>query len=140
MATRADTITQTSKTLQVYSDFADNFIAHPVTNDLVVLKNQDSVSQALKNMIMTNPGERLFNPFFGSGITASMFELYTPFLVEDIIRKVNMSIKLFETRATLLNIAITESPTNDGFNVNIVYSLINIPTPINLSLFISRVR
>jgi phage baseplate assembly protein W len=138
--TRADLITAQSRKLNVYSDFDDNFLQHPMSNSLVVLKNQDSIRQALKNMLLTNPGERLFDPFFGSGITGMLFENYTPFVQQDIIRKIALSMSLYEPRAQLLNISVIADPDNDGFNVNITFSLINIPEPGSLKLFISRTR
>lgn len=72
--TRADTLTQTKKTKEVYSDFFDDFIKSPFSNDLALLKNEKSVSQSIKNLILTNFGERLFNPNFGSDIYKTIFE------------------------------------------------------------------
>jgi phage baseplate assembly protein W len=140
MTTRADTITQLSKMSVIYSDVTNNFTQHPVSGDLVVLKNQDSIIQAIKNLLLTNPGERLFDPFFGSGITGCLFEQYTPFLNEDIIKKINLAVKMFEPRINNLLVSIT--PTNDGngFVISVVISIVNIPQSYSFSFPISRVR
>lgn len=138
--TRADAITQTGKIVQTYSDITDNFTKNPVTNELVVLSNENSVTQALKNLIMTNPGERLFNPFFGSGVTGSLFEPFTPFLVEDITNNITISVSQFENRANILNIRIAEDDDNNALGVNITYALINRASPVSMSLFLQRVR
>lgn len=138
--TRADAITQTSKIVQTYSDFTDNFTKNPVTNELVVLSNEQSVTQALKNLVLTNPGERFFNPFFGSGVTGSLFEQFTPFLVEDLTNNITVSVAQFENRANVLNIRITEDDDNNALGVNLTYSLINRASPVSMSLFLQRVR
>ena len=138
--TRADVISQEIKKVETYSDISTNFIRHPITNELVTVKNEDSVRQALKNLILTSIGEKPFNPYFGSNINKSLFEQFTPFLQEDILRYINLAVSQFEPRVNLLNVAIEDSPDNNGYSINIVFSLINKPEPINLSLLIKRVR
>jgi phage baseplate assembly protein W len=138
--TRADAISQTQKKLDVYSDFSDNFIKHPITNELIVLKNEDSVRQAFKNLILTNIDERPFNPFFGSNVNRSLFDPFGPFLVEDITRYINLAAKQFESRIQVLNVTITDQSDKNAIGINVVFSLINNPEPISLSLFVKRVR
>ena len=138
--TRADAISQTQKKLDVYSDFNDNFIKHPITNELIVLKNEDSVRQAFKNLILTNIDERPFNPFFGSNVNRSLFDPFGPFLVEDITRYINLAAKQFESRIQVLNVTITDQSDKNAIGINVVFSLINNPEPISLSLFVKRVR
>ena len=137
---RADAISQSIKKVETYSDISTNFIRHPISNELVVVKNEDSVRQAIKNLILTSIGEKPFNPYFGSNINKSLFEQFTPFLEEDILRYVSLAVNQFEPRVGLLNVAVSEDPDNNGFSVNILFALINKPEPINLSLFIKRVR
>ena len=84
---RADVISQTQKKIETYSDFSTNFIKHPVTNELILIKNEDSVRQAFKNLILTNIEERMFSPFFGSNVRRSLFDPFGPFLIEDLRRR-----------------------------------------------------
>jgi len=72
--TRADTLTQSRKTKEVYSDFFNDFVKSPFSGDLALLKNERSVSQSIRNLIFTNFGERLFNPNFGSDVYKTLFE------------------------------------------------------------------
>lgn len=138
--TRADAISQTRKKIETYSDFTNNFVKHPITNELVVLKNEDSIRQAFKNLILTNIDERLFNPLFGSNVNRSLFEPFGPFLVEDITRYINVAASQFESRIQILNITITDQTDKNGIAINVVFSIINNPEPISLNLFVKRVR
>ena len=138
--TRADAISQTQKKLDVYSDFSDNFIKHPITNELIVLRNEDSVRQAFKNLILTNIDGRLFNPFFGSNVNKSLFDPFGPFMIEDITRYIYNAASQFETRIQVLNVTITDQSDKNAIGINVVFSLINNPEPISLSLFVKRVR
>jgi len=139
--TRAQTITQTQKKVDTYSDFTNNFIKHPITNELVVIKNEASVAQAFKNLILTNIGERFFNPFFGSNINRTLFDNFGPFMIEDINRYVSIAAKQFETRINLLNVSVTDNSDNNAIGINVVFSMINNPTvPLTINIFLKRVR
>jgi phage baseplate assembly protein W len=141
MATsRAQTITQTLKKVDTYSDFTDNFIQHPITHELITIKNESDVGQAIKNVILTNVFERPFNPFFGSNIRRSLFEDFGPFVIEDITRYINMAVRQFEPRIQLLDVGITDDEDHNGMSINIVYSMLNNPEPVSISLFLRRVR
>jgi len=137
---RADLITQTQKKMETYSDFTNNLTKHPITNQLVILKNEAAVRQAFKNLIYTNIFARFFNPFFGTNINASLFELDTPFLIEDIRTAIMLSQGQFEPRVTIVNLSILDSPDQNGFAVNIVFQIVNNPNPVSLSILLKRVR
>ena len=137
---RADTISQTQKKIETYSDFANSFAKHPITNELVTVKNEDSVRQAFKNLIMTNIGERPFSPFFGSNVNRTLFENFGPFVKEDIIRHIKIAARQFEGRIEVLGVDVVDQPDKNGMKVNIVFSIINTPEPVSLSIFLKRVR
>jgi phage baseplate assembly protein W len=138
--TRAQLISQTQKKVETYSDFATSFKPHPTTGELITLKNEDSIKQALKNLILTNIGERLFNPFFGSNVNKTMFELDSPFLVEDMKRYVTNAVNQFEPRVNLLMVDVYDEPDYQRLTVVVTFSVINTSEPISLNLFIRRVR
>ena len=137
---RADTISQTQKKIETYSDFSNSFSKHPITNELVTVKNEDSIRQAFKNLILTNIGERPFNPFFGSNVNRTLFENFGPFVREDIIRYIKIAAAQFEKRINVLGIDIVDQQDKNGLKINIVFSIINIPEPVSLSIFLKRVR
>jgi hypothetical protein len=137
---RADTISQSLKKIETYSDFSNNFTKHPITNELITVRNEDSIRQAFKNLIMTNLNERFFNPLFGSNVNATLFENYGPFVREDIIRYIKMAAMQFEKRINVIGIEVDDQPDKNGLKINIVFSIINIPEPVALSIFLKRVR
>ena len=137
---RADAITQTLKKVDTYSDFTTNFIKHPISNELVVVKNEDSVKQSFKNLILTNIFERFYNPFFGSNVERTLFENFGPWVVEDLNRYISVAAKQFENRIQILNTQITDNSDQNGISINIVFSILNNPEPVSINLFLKRVR
>jgi phage baseplate assembly protein W len=138
--TRADRITETVNVQQTYSDFATNFTFHPITQQLVVIKNADSVKQSLKNLILIGIGEKQFNPLFGSNLNKSLFELFDPFFVEDVKRYVTLAIQQYEPRVNLLSVDVLQTSNENGVNINVIFSLINTTQPLSISIFVKRVR
>ena len=66
-----------SKNLKVsrnFKDLANSFLRNPVTKDLIVLKDQQAIKQAMKNLVLTSPGEKLFQPDVGSKVYQLLFD------------------------------------------------------------------
>ena len=60
-----------------FNDISLSFAKHPVTNDILVLKNEDAIKRAVQNLIQTNIGERYYNRNLGTTVNESLFELTT---------------------------------------------------------------
>ena len=119
--TRADTLTQTAKKQDLFSDFMDSFAMSPFSEQLSLVKNERAVSQSIKNLILTNFGERLFNPNFGSNINKTLFE---PNITDDLNvleDRIRFSIRNFEPRAILEEVIVRSSEKTD-FTMNPDYA------------------
>ena len=60
---------------KAFKDINLSFKRHPVTNDIIMLKNEDAIKRAVQNLVRTQIGERFFNTKLGTRITSSLFEL-----------------------------------------------------------------
>jgi len=140
MQTRADKYTQVGKKQEFYSDFMNNFVKHPVTNTLAKLTNEESVKQSIRNLILTNVGERMFEPDVGSTVNNALFEP-NDFVSKDMMaQSINYAINTFEPRARLLSVKIDQTRDSNSLVANIVFSLINSQEPVTLQLLLRRIR
>jgi phage baseplate assembly protein W len=137
--TRADKYTQIQKQ-EYFSDFLNNFDSHPINNSLAKVSNENSVKQSIRNLILTNLGERLFQPTIGSNIIHALFEHNDVITAENINSFVKSTINQNEPRATLLSVKVFPNQDYYSFNVNIIFSLINSNVPIQLNVILKRVR
>jgi len=140
MVSRVDTLSPLQKREVLYSDFASSFKPHPVTKELIRLTDEDSVKQAIKNIVLTAIGERLFNPFVGSNVYRSLFEPTSPFFAEDMLRYINNSIRQFETRVEVLQVLQVVDNDKNSISLNINFSVINKPELVSFSFLLKRVR
>ena len=59
---------------------------------------------------------------------------------EDIIRYIKMSAMQFEKRINVLNVEVTDEIDKNRIKINIIFSIINIPEPVDMNIFLKRVR
>ena len=115
-----------------FKDLSMSFQANPLTKDLIALKNQNAIARSLKNIVFTLPGEKFFNPEFGSRITASLFENINDVTASIIVDEIINSIERFEPRVELLQpdgVRAFPNYDNNTFDVIIGYTIIGTDVP-----------
>jgi phage baseplate assembly protein W len=138
---RADKYSLEQKKTEIYTDFLNSFEQNPLTGALARVTNEESVKQALKNIVLTNIGERFYDSNKGSKIKQSLFELYDPSTIEIIRIQLGEAIAAYEPRAIIQDIRLQEDLDNNGYYITLVFSIINIPDQtFSLDLSIQRVR
>jgi phage baseplate assembly protein W len=140
MSTRADRYTQLDKIPDMFGDFLSDLTPHPISKDLVRLKNDQSVRQSIKNLVLTNYGERPFQPNIGSNVNRSLFEPNDGFLTDDIETSIRTTIQANEPRVYLVSVTVIPTSDTNTISVNIVFSIINNMQPQSLDVILRRVR
>ena len=51
-----------------FKDLSMSFKFNPLSGDLIALKNENAIARAVRNIVLTTPGEKLFDPDFGSSV------------------------------------------------------------------------
>jgi len=114
---------------QGFKDISMTFQVSPLNNDAIVLKNINSITRSIRNIVYTLPGEKFFNPKFGSNITATLFESIDEFSASIIKTEIEISIRNFEPRVKLNTVTVTPDFDNYAFDVVIDYEIIGISIP-----------
>ena len=137
---RADRFTPSLKKDILYQDFLSSMQFSSDTSDLFLSTNEDSVKQSIINLLLTNPGEKLFNPTLGSEINKILFENITPQTTASLIKLIRNTIENFEPRAQLLDVIASPLEEENAYSITIVFSVINKTEPITLDLLLNRIR
>lgn len=125
--------------MSIFSDFNTSFANHPVKKDLSVKTDANAVKQSVRNLILTDRGERLMQPNVGSKIRSVLFENFTQQTVMLAKQYIKEVFDNYEPRAELLNIDISPDPDNNSMLIGIEFAIINIEEPQSLSLQIERI-
>ena len=109
-----------------FKDISSSFKVNPLSEDLLAIKNETAIARSVRNLILTSPGERFFNPILGSRVSKLLFEsvdLITANAIEDEIR---VTIENFEPRVELTSVDVKADLSGGEYNVAIRYNIIGI--------------
>ena len=114
---------------QGFKDISASFKANPLTYDVIALNNASAIARSVRNIVFTAPGEKFFDPDFGSNISQSLFEDIDNITAVTIRDEIENSIINYEPRVSLSSVVVDPDFDNNGFNVTIVYSIIGVDIP-----------
>lgn len=112
-----------------FKDISLSFKRHPVTNDILILKNEDAIKRSVINLVQTQLGERFFNDLLGTSVSSSLFELATEEINIILQREIETVLSNFEPRIRLNNIKVEIVDDYNELNVKIVYDIVGLPLP-----------
>ena len=112
-----------------FKDISMSFEPNPLNDDLVSLSDTSAIARSIRNIVFTSPGEKFFNPDFGSRISESLFENVDEVSALTIEDEIRSSIINFEPRVNLLNTNVVPNPDDNEMNVTIEYEITGIDIP-----------
>ena len=127
---------------RVFKDINLSFKRHPVTNDVVTIRNEDAIKRSVKNIIFTILGEKPFIPLFGSVINESLFDLNTNLSEIRITDEIKSSLLNYEPRIDNVDVTVTVAPDRNEMNCTVQYDIVGLPAPtqeVDVLLFPARV-
>ena len=132
--------TNRTKTPNLFSDLRKDLVLSPISEDLAVLKNENAVKESIKNLILTDPGERLMQPFLGGGIRELLFENLMPRTIKTIENRVRDTIELREPRCELIDVSVSANLDENSVRVIIQFYVSNVDQPTSLDIILERIR
>ena len=115
-----------SLTSKSFRDFSLTFEKNAVTNDILALKNEAAIKEAVKNIVLYNFYEKPFNPFFGGNIIGLLFENSTPTMELEIKNRIEQSIETQEPRVTAVTVDVDFEEDQNDLKVGINYLILGI--------------
>ena len=124
-----------------FKDINITFKKHPVTDDLVVSKDASAIKQAVVNLLLTNKGERLMNPEYGSNIRSYLFEPLDYGTAAQIKGNIQSTIDRFEPRISISELKCVPNYNDNGFDVEMTYIIRGSDEPpVTVDIFLERTR
>ena len=121
-----------------FKDFSINFSKNPFTDDLSIVNNDNSIKQAVKNIILTSPGEKPFQPLVGSSVNRLLFEPLDAFTADTIAEEITTTINQFEPRVQLTNVDVTPIFESNKLNVSLEYKIVGLPIVETIEFVLQR--
>jgi phage baseplate assembly protein W len=133
-------ITPRLKRINLYSDVHKDMTVNPISSDLAAKRNEEAVKESIKNLILTDKGERLMQPLIGGNIRAMLFENNTPAVIKMIQEQVRTTIETYEPRCSLIDVNVLSMIDDNTVKIDIYFYINNIAEPISLTVFLERTR
>jgi len=128
------------KTQTFHSDLDLMFKIHPSKKDLVLSINEKAVIRSVKNLVLTNHYERLFQSEIGSNVSKMLFEPMTSITANIVQREIYDVITIFEPRVSNLTVDVKMNPDENSLTATVQFYLENSITPVSVDLLLERIR
>lgn len=126
---------------QGFKDISLTFQSNPLNNDILVNKNETAIARSVRNLVLTGPGERFFNPYLGSSVKGSLFENMDFTTVASIKDGIELTINNYEPRVDLIEVNVEPDYDQNEYNVTIKYYIVGIDVlPQQLSFALQPTR
>jgi phage baseplate assembly protein W len=126
---------------QTFKDLNITFKPHPITGDLTVTKDEAAIKQAIINLLLTNRGERFFNPRIGSSLSSLLFEQLDYATASLINTEVQNTLKFYEPRINVLSLNTEPNFDDNGFDIELVFEVTGRDdVPVSINFFLERTR
>jgi phage baseplate assembly protein W len=124
-----------------FKDISLSFSRHPVTNDILILKNEDAIKKSVINLVRTRIGERFFNNLLGTSVDDSLFELNGSEVSIILDEEIKTVLNNFEPRIVVKDVAIESIEDSNELNVKISYDIVGLPFPLqNIEFLLQPTR
>ena len=125
---------------KTYSDLDFDFTRHPVTGDIIKVVDATSVKRGIRNILLTENTERLFQPEVGSGIKGLLFEQMSDITAQLLEDQVRAAIESWEDRAEVLEIIVTPDEDYNRYTVAVTFRIVNQLEEQALEVYLQRER
>jgi len=124
-----------------FKDVSMSFKFNPLSGDLITLKNENAIARAVRNIVSTTPGEKFFNPEFGSSVSEILFENVDDITAVSIQDEIKNCLGNYEPRVELIDVFVDPNFDENQFDVTITYRIIGVdlpPSQLDFALLPSR--
>ena len=128
-------------TFQTFKDLSVTFKKHPVTDDLVTVKDKSAIIQSITGLLLTKKGERPFQPELGCDLQTVLFEPLDYASAAMIKSEVLSTLNQYEPRISVVDIECNPDYNNNGYNVELIFKRLGRDdAPVAVDFFLERTR
>ena len=121
--------TYTTKISRAFKDISLSFKKHPVTNDVIVLRNEDAIKRSVINLTRTRINERFFNDLVGTSIQDSLFENMSSGLEAALEEEITSLLINYEPRIDLTSVYVIANGDSNALQIQVEYDITGLPFP-----------
>jgi phage baseplate assembly protein W len=112
-----------------FKDVSLTLQSHPLTRDILTITNERAIARSIRNLVLTQKGERFFNSQLGSEVSRLLFENLDRSTSIFIRNEIEYVINNYEPRVSLVSLDVEPNYDENQFDIVIKYRIIGIDVP-----------
>jgi hypothetical protein len=124
---------------RLYKD-VDLTLAIKGNGDVYKKLDAAAVKQSIRNLILTNHGDKPFRYNYGGNLRDLLFDLADDETEFDIESTIISTVERFEPRAQIINVNAKSDPDNNSVAVTIVFNIVNTKEKVTFTTILARLR
>ena len=113
---------------------------HPIRKDIIPLKDDAAIKNAVKNLLVSNFFERPFQPTLGANLRGLLFEPADAITKLDLKQGIRRVLDTHEPRIKVLNIKVLDEPDNNSYRITVNFLIKEYDTAESVEIILRRLR
>jgi phage baseplate assembly protein W len=124
----------------LFSDLDMDLTIDPLTKDVSSITGENTVKQALKNLLQFKKYDKPFHPEIDSGITDLLFENANSMIMFQMKRKITEMIRSYESRIRGLQVDIVDLSDQNSYQIDVQFQIQNSVQTYRATVIVERIR
>jgi len=125
---------------RIYKDIDMSFSPNVLTKDVGKKFDVNAVKQAIKNVLLTQKGEKPFNPNYGSGVSDLLFEPMDYFVSSIMQKEIETTLENYERRVKVIDVICEPNFDLNQYEIRVEFFVVGIKEPQVYTNILERLR
>jgi phage baseplate assembly protein W len=112
-----------------FRDISFSFARNPVNDDILSINDADAIKRAVINLVRTKSGERFYDSLVGTEVEASLFEVQSPEVANNLKIDIENVLKNYEPRVADVEVEVNYPLDSNEIYIQIAYTIVGLPLP-----------
>lgn len=112
-----------------FRDISFSFARNPVNDDILSINDADAIKRAVINLVRTKSGERFYDSLVGTEVEASLFEVQSPEVANNLKIDIENVLKNYEPRVANVDVEVNYPLDSNEIYIQIAYTIVGLALP-----------
>ena len=112
-----------------FRDISFSFARNPVNDDILSINDADAIKRAVINLVRTKSGERFYDSLVGTEVEASLFEVQSPEVANNLKIDIENVLKNYEPRVADVEVEVNCPLDSNEIYIQIAYTIVGLTLP-----------
>ena len=112
-----------------FRDISFSFARNPVNDDILSINDADAIKRAVINLVRTKSGERFYDSLVGTEVEASLFEVQSSEVANNLKIDIQNVLKNYEPRVADVAVEVNYPIDSNEIYIQIEYSIVGLSLP-----------